>query len=177
MRHRVKGRKLNRSVKHRKALFKNLVTALIEHGEIKTSEAKAKAVKSLFDRLMTKAKSGTVHARRVIGGFLQRRAVANKLVDSLAPKTGSRTSGFTRIVRLGKRKGDDTMMVRMELVDMKKESGQKKVEGKKEVKGKSVKKNKGKTSLLPKPPEAKQLKSQTRAGRKVDASTQLRGER
>jgi len=176
MKHRVKGKKLNRSVKHRKALFKNLVTTLIEKGEVRTTEAKAKAIKGLFDKLMTKARLGTVHARRVIGGFLQRRSVANRLVDSIAPKVGKRTSGFTRIVRLGRRRGDDAMMVKMELVDMKKADASEKKSGE-EKRGEKKKAKQKEKTIIPRASEKEKAKSQTNVGRKVDASTQLRGER
>ena len=116
MRHRVKGKKLNRDVKHRRALHKNLITALITHGQIKTTEAKAKSIRSQVDKLMTKAKKGSLHDRRQINSVLNRSKIVNTLVDQIAPKT-KRTSGFTRIVRLGRRSGDDTMMVKLEFVD------------------------------------------------------------
>jgi large subunit ribosomal protein L17 len=116
MRHRVVGKKLSRSRSHRKALFRNLISALILHGEIKTTESKAKAVQRLFDRLVTKGKGGTLHTRRVVAAFLNDRKAVNKLVDEIVPKFKTRQGGFTRVIRLGKRQGDDAMMAKLELV-------------------------------------------------------------
>lgn len=119
MRHRVKGKKLNRDIKHRKALFKNLINALIVHEEIQTTESKAKAIKGLTDKLISRGKKGTLHARRTIAAFLQDKQAVNKIVDELGPRFKDRKSGFTRIVRIGKRRGDDAMIVKMELVEKK----------------------------------------------------------
>lgn len=116
MRHRLRGKKLSRHHHHRKALFKNLIKALIVHGEVKTTESKAKAVRILVEKLITKSKAGTVHARRLVGNFLQSRNVVNRLVDEVAPLFKGRPGGYTRITRLGERKGDNAMMVKLELV-------------------------------------------------------------
>lgn len=116
MRHRVKGAKLGRDTAQRKSLFKNLLSALFTHGEIQTTEAKAKAIKGIADKLIARAQAGTLPARRLISQFFGRRDVANRLVDEVAPAMKDRTSGFTRIIRLGKRMGDDSMMVKMELI-------------------------------------------------------------
>ena len=116
MRHRVTGKKLSRTRSHRKALFKNLLSALIIHGEIKTTESKAKSTQRLFDKLVTKSKKNTLHSRRTVAAFLNDRKVVNKLVDEITPEFKNRTSGFTRIIRLGKRKGDDAMEAKLELV-------------------------------------------------------------
>lgn len=117
MRHRVKGKKLNRDVKHRRALYKNLVSSLLIHGQIETTQAKAKAIQGTVDKLFTKAKKGDLHNRRLVERFLTKTTLVNQLVDEIAPKTGKRVSGFTRIIKLGRRASDDTLMVRMELVD------------------------------------------------------------
>jgi len=117
MRHRVVGKKLSRDRDHRKALFKNLIKALVIHGEIKTTESKAKAVRRLVEKLITKGKARTLHARRLIAAFLQNKKVVNKIVDELAPLFKNRPGGFTRIVRLGRRRGDNAMMVKLELVE------------------------------------------------------------
>ena len=113
MRHRVSGKKLGRNIKKRKALFKNLITSLISHGEIKTTEAKAKAVKRLVDKLITKAKKGTLHARRQILSFLARKEAVEKLFKEIAPRFKNRQSGFTRTIKLGPRRGDNALMVLM----------------------------------------------------------------
>ena len=120
MRHKKAGRKLNRNTSQRKALFKNLIQALIVHEEIEVTEAKAKAVKRLIDKLITKAKKGTLHTRRQILAFLPDKKAANKLVDEITPRFSKRISGFTRFIRLGKRRGDNAMMVKMELVETRK---------------------------------------------------------
>ncbi len=116
MRHRVTTNKLGRDTAQRKSLFKNLLTALFVHGEIQTTEAKAKAIKGIADKLISRAQIGGIAARRLIGRFFGTRAVANRLVDEVAPAMSDRKSGFTRITRLGKRMGDDSMIVKMELI-------------------------------------------------------------
>ena len=116
MRHRVSGKKLNRDIKHRRALYKNLITSLIVHGQITTTETKAKAIQSKVDKIFTKAKKNTVHNRRQIDSILNSRQLTNKIVDELAPKT-KRNSGYTRITRLGKRSGDNASMARLEFID------------------------------------------------------------
>lgn len=121
MRHRVKGRKLGRDTGHRKALFKNLINALILKEQIKTTESKARAVRGLVDKLVTRGKAGTLHARRLIAAFLSNKRAVNKLVDELAPQFKTRPGGFTRMIRLGRRQGDNAMVVRLELVGRPKE--------------------------------------------------------
>lgn len=116
MRHQKSGRKLSRNIKQRKALFKNLVQSLILKEEIKTTEAKAKAVKSLVDKLIFKSRNGSLHVRRQIMAFLPDKKAANKLIDDTAKRFTDQVGGFTRMIRLGKRRGDNAMMVKMELV-------------------------------------------------------------
>lgn len=139
MRHRIAGKKLSRHRSHRKALFKNLINALIIHGEIKTTESKAKAVRRLVDRLITKGKSGTLHARRLIAAFLQNKKVVNRIVDEIAPVFKSRPGGYTRMTRLGRRRGDQAMMVKLELVEKPVKKEEKKKETKKKGKSKKAK--------------------------------------
>lgn len=117
MRHRVFGRKLNRDHNARKSLFKNLVSSLIDNGQITTTEAKAKAVRGLMDKLVTRAKEGTLHSRRLLESFLQDKDLVNKIVDEIAPKFSMRPGGFTRILRLERRYGDNAEMVKMEFVE------------------------------------------------------------
>jgi len=117
MRHRVFGRKLNRDVKARKALFKNLINALIEHQEIKTTEAKAKAIKGLVDKFVSRARKKDLHSRRLVFSYLQNKIMVNKLFEEIAPRFKNRPSGFTRIIKLGRRRGDAAMMVKMEFVE------------------------------------------------------------
>lgn len=141
MRHKVKGRKLGRDTKYRKALFKNLITALILKEQIKTTESKARAVRGLVDKLVTRGKAGTLHARRLIAAFLSNKRAVNKLVDELAPQFKTRPGGFTRMIRLGRRQGDNAMVVRLELVGREKP---KEVEGKTKKKATKTRKAKKK---------------------------------
>lgn len=117
MRHQIKAKHLNRDSTSRKALFKGLVTSLITSGEIQTTETKAKVIKGLVDKIIHRAQEGSVNTRRVLARFFGRRDVVNELVDKVAPSMKDRSSGFTRIVRLGKRRGDNTMLVKMQLVN------------------------------------------------------------
>lgn len=126
MRHQVKGKKLSRNSAQRKALFKSLINALVIHGEVKTTESKAKAIRGLVDKLITKGKRGTFQARRLIGAFLQNKMAVNKIVDELSPTFKNRPGGFTKIVRLGPRRGDDAMMVKLELMEKPKPKDKKK---------------------------------------------------
>lgn len=117
MRHRVATNRLNRDSQHRRSLFANLATSLIEHGAINTSLAKAKAVQPLVEKLITKAKLGGVHHRRLVGKTLNKRKTVNRLVDVIAQTNPDRQSGHTRITKLSRRLGDNTLIVRLELVD------------------------------------------------------------
>lgn len=117
MKHHVAGFKLNRSPSHRQALYKNLITALLTHGRITTTLTKAKAVQGQVDRLVIKAKQGQIIHRRQIDQVLNNRLVVNRLVDEIAPAVGKRSSGFTRIIKLQPRRGDASLMARLEFVD------------------------------------------------------------
>lgn len=121
MKHLVKGRKLNRTRKHREALFTNLMTSLIANGQIKTSQAKAKAVQSMIEKAITTAKKQTVPSRRKLATIFGKRETVNVLTESIAKMTGNRTSGYTRIISIGERRGDNMPLVRLELIDYKKE--------------------------------------------------------
>ena len=125
MRHRVSGKKLGRDIKERKALFKSLVIALISHGEIKTTKAKAKAVNGLVEKLVTKAKEGSLHARRQVLAFLSQKKAVKMLFDEIGPRFKKRTSGFTQIIKIGRRQGDNALMVIMKWVEEKRKVGDK----------------------------------------------------
>src|SRR5437762_526680 len=103
MRHRVAGVKLSRTAAHRRALFRNLVTALLEHEAIRTTDAKAKEIRRWADRMITLGKQGTLHARRRAAAVLRRASVVKKLFDDLAPRYAERNGGYTRVVKLGHR--------------------------------------------------------------------------
>jgi large subunit ribosomal protein L17 len=117
MRHRRAGKKLGRDSAHRKALYSNLAGALIEHGRIKTTEAKAKAVKPFAEQMITLGKRGDLHARRLALAELRSQDVVHQLFADVAPRFVDRPGGYTRIVRLGPRNGDAAEMVYLELVD------------------------------------------------------------
>ncbi len=119
MRHRLSGRKLGRNTNERRSLFRNLIRSLILKERIKTTIAKAKTIRPLVDKLMTHAKKGTIDGRRRVLAALYDRQAADKLFKELAPRTGKRTSGFTRIQRLGRRLGDNSLMAMIEFVDKK----------------------------------------------------------
>ena len=117
MRHRKAGRKLGRSSGHRRALYRNLVTELLRHERIKTTEAKAKAIRPKAEKLITLGKRGTLHARRLAAGRLNDPEVLKKLFDEIAPRYADRPGGYTRILKLGRRQGDNAPMVLIELVE------------------------------------------------------------
>jgi large subunit ribosomal protein L17 len=117
MRHQRAGKKLGRDSAHRKALYANLAGALIEHGRIKTTEAKAKAVKPMAEKMITLGRRGDVHARRQAIAFLRSQDVVHKLFSEVAPRFADRPGGYSRIVKIGTRQGDAAEMVYLELVD------------------------------------------------------------
>ncbi len=127
MRHRVAGRRLSRSKGHRTALRRSLVTELFRHERIRTTEAKAKAIRGQAEKLITLAKRGLaaaetapergVHARRLAAGRLNDPQIVSKLFDDLALRYADRPGGYTRIYKLGRRKGDSAKMALLELVE------------------------------------------------------------
>lgn len=127
MRHRKRGRKLGRTVSHRKALLRSLSTSVLRHRKIQTTLAKAKEAQRFVEHLITKAKraiarasngQGTdIHARREISRFIKDRAVVKSLFEEIAPKLMDRPGGYTRVVKLGRRRGDAAEVAVLELVD------------------------------------------------------------
>ena len=117
MRHRVAGKKMNRSSGHRKALRRNLISALFQHGSIRTTEARAKFIRGEAEKLITLAKRGDLHARRQALANLPNRGVIDILFDELGPRFQDRTGGYTRIYKLGPRQGDGAPMATIELVE------------------------------------------------------------
>jgi large subunit ribosomal protein L17 len=117
VRHQRSGKKLGRDSAHRKALYSNLAGALIEHGRIETTEAKAKAVKPFAEKMITLGKRGDLHARRQALAALRSNDVVHRLFADVAPRFTDRAGGYTRIVKLGPRQGDAAEMVYLELVD------------------------------------------------------------
>ena len=117
MRHNVMGRRLGRSTGHRKALFRNLATELFRHNQIKTTEAKARAIQPIAERLITLARRGDLHARRLAARELNDPQILQKLFDEIGPSLESRNGGYTRIYKLGPRRGDAAKMALIALVD------------------------------------------------------------
>jgi large subunit ribosomal protein L17 len=117
MRHRKAGRSLRRTSEQRLALLRNLATSLIEKGAIETTEAKAKELRPFVEKLITKARAGTLHARRLAGRHVQKREAADKLSQEVGPKNAKRAGGYTRILKTGHRKGDGAEMARIEIIE------------------------------------------------------------
>jgi large subunit ribosomal protein L17 len=117
VRHRRTGRKLGRDSAHRKALYANLASALIEHGRIRTTEAKAKEVRPIAEQMITLGKRGDLSARRKALAELRSPGIVSHLFAEIAPRFAERPGGYTRIVKLGQRQGDAAEMVYLELVD------------------------------------------------------------
>jgi large subunit ribosomal protein L17 len=117
MRHGMHGRKLGRDSAHRKAMYANLACSLFEHGRIKTTEAKAKAVKPYAEKLITLGRRGDLHARRQALSELRSQEIVHALFSDVAPRMADRPGGYTRIIKIGPRQGDAAAMVFLELVD------------------------------------------------------------
>ena len=142
MMHAKTGRKLKRTESHRKALLRNMVTSLLEHEKIETTDAKAKELRKVADRMITWGKRGDLHARRQSRRVIMTDKVVHKLFSDLAPRFKDREGGYTRIIKVGRRKGDNAPVSIIELTS--------KREVKAAVKGKKAAKKKG---AQPKPPE------------------------
>jgi large subunit ribosomal protein L17 len=117
VRHRKAGRKLGRDAAQRRALYSNLASALIEHGRIKTTEAKAKEVRPIVEEMITLGKRGDVAAHRQAVAFLRSKEISHMLFSEVAPRFAERPGGYTRIVKIGPRQGDAARMVYLEFVD------------------------------------------------------------
>ena len=118
MRHMNQGRKLNRTPSHRKALFRNLVLALVKHERIKTTDAKAKDLRHFADRMVTLGKRGDLAARRMAFAFMQSRDAVKKLFDEIAPRFKERPGGYTRVIKFGFRRGDAASLSIIEFTDV-----------------------------------------------------------
>ena len=117
MAHRVDGRKLGRKTGPRKALYRNLIVAVLRYEQIRTTEARAKEVRGMVEKIITLAKGGSLASRRrIISELPDEPLVIDKLINEIAPKYGDRSSGYTRLVKLGLRNGDAAPMVQLELV-------------------------------------------------------------
>src|SRR5271166_3702666 len=117
MRHHNSGRKFNRTASHRKAMFANMAAALVKHEQIITTLPKAKDLRSVVEALITLAKRGDLHARRVVASRLRDEATVAKLFETLGPRYQSRSGGYTRVLKAGFRYGDNAPLAVIELVD------------------------------------------------------------
>ncbi len=117
MRHRKSGRALSRSRSHRSALVRNQVTDLLRHEAIVTTEAKAKSIRPVAEKMITLGKRGDLHARRQAGAVLTDKKILRVLFDEIAPRFAERPGGYTRIIKLGPRRGDGALMAHIELVE------------------------------------------------------------
>lgn len=122
MRHRIAGRKLGRTTSHRWAMLRNLVTSLLEHEKVKTTDAKAKELRPLAEKMIGLGKRGDLHARRQVLTVVRKAEVVRKLFDTISPRYQSRNGGYTRIVKLGFRSGDGAPVSIVELVTEGKEA-------------------------------------------------------
>src|SRR5581483_5171 len=136
MRHNVKGRKLGRTSEHRLALFKNQLASLVESGRIITTLPKAKELRPIAEKVVTKGKRGSVEARRQVARWMPQRDLIKKLFDEVAPRFQERNGGYTRILKLGPRPGDGAEMALLQWVDFEVEGTEKKKAG---AKGDSAK--------------------------------------
>src|SRR4030095_12703397 len=116
MRHRNAGRKLSRNTSHRRALLRNVVTSLLEHGRLMTTLPKAKEVRPLAEKMISLGKLDSLHARRQVHSYLLKDATAKKVFDTIAPTFADRKGGYSRIIRLGNRKGDGADLAIIELL-------------------------------------------------------------
>ena len=117
MRHKIAGRKLDRSSGHRRAMYRNLVTDLLNYEKVTTTEAKAKEIRGLAEKMISLGKKGGLHSRRQAAAFIIDKKVTEKVFDDLASRYAERPGGYTRITKLGPRLGDGAAMVKMELVE------------------------------------------------------------
>ena len=163
MRHQKKTVRLGRKAEHRKALLANQVCSLIEHRRIKTTLAKAKAVRPIAERMVTLGKDGSIHARRTAFATLRQKDAVKKLFDEIAPASMDRNGGYTRIIRLGQRHSDSASMALIEWVDATAVVEEKPAEEKKEKK----KEPKAETKTEPQAKEPKTEKVEAKAEEKT----------
>ncbi len=116
MRHRKAGRKLSRTTSHRKAMLRNIVTSFMKHEKIVTTDAKAKELRKIAEKIITLGKKDSLHARRQVLSFIRDRAVVKKLFEELSPRYSERDGGYSRIVKVGYRAGDNAPMSVIELI-------------------------------------------------------------
>jgi len=175
MRHLKAGRKLNRTSAHRKALFRNMVTALIDNERIRTTLAKAKELRGKVERTITLGKKGTLHARRNALKLVADRDSLSKIFGPLAERYANRPGGYTRVIKLGNRLGDDAPMAFIELVDREVDTS---VKEKKKEAGENKKETKNEKTSSKKPAiktTAKKAKDEKKVIEKTDSKKTTKG--
>lgn len=161
MRHQKAGRKLSRNSSHRKAMLRNIVTSLFKHEQIETTEAKAKELRSVAEKIITLAKRGDLHARRQALSYLEEKSTTHKVFDELKDRYLDRQGGYLRIVKKGNRKGDGAQISVVQLLPGEQKDKKAKKKGKGAPKGEAAQKGRkvsgGKEKGKPKKTEAKQV--------------------
>jgi len=131
MRHQIKGKKLNRSKPHREAMMANMIMSLLSHRTVRTTDTKAKELRRLTDRLISTAKEDTLAARRQVAKTVRNRQLVKKLFDEIVPQFKDKESGFTRVMKIGYRRGDSALISMVELMTKKPKAEKEKEKGKK----------------------------------------------
>jgi large subunit ribosomal protein L17 len=160
MRHRVRGRKLNRTESHRKALLRSLTTSLFRHKRIRTTLAKAKETRTFAETLITKARKNDLHSKRQVMSEIHDKEVVKELFKDIVEKVRDRPGGYTRVVKLGNRKGDAADVAILELVDYNEVMRAKSEEKKEQKEAKKAKKEKGAAESAPEVEEAKVIEEE-----------------
>jgi len=117
MRHNKSGRRLGRKTSHREAMFRNMVTSLLNHEKITTTDAKAKEIRSVAEKMITLGKRGDLHSMRLAASYIREKSIVTKLFATIAPRYMDRPGGYTRIIKLGIRQGDTAPISMIELVE------------------------------------------------------------
>jgi len=173
MRHQKTGRKLNRTSSHRKALFRNLAAALFQHESIKTTNPKALELRKVADRLITLAKAGTLHATRLAFAYLRDKEVVKKLFTDIGARYADTSGGYTRVLKVGPRKGDAAPMAIIELTQKKEQESEEKKE--EQAKGKKQRKSKEKTEPAKEKKERKPKEKKEEKEGKPKEKTEKKG--
>ena len=176
MKKHIKTRQLNRDSQSRKALFQNLVNSMIEHEEIETTSAKARAVRGIFEKLITKGRLKTVHANRQIHDFVQNRTLVKKLVNEISPRYMGVKGGYTKLKIIGNRRGDNAPIVRLSLT--KKKTTLSSAKGRSALGGKKVvKKSAKKPTTKPTTKPTKSSKTHSTTSTKQTTHVRKQGDR
>jgi large subunit ribosomal protein L17 len=177
MRHQKAGTKLNRTGSHRNAMFRNMVTSLFQHGQIRTTDAKAKELKRWADQMVTLAKRGDLHARRQALSIMRDKKAVHKLFEEASARYGDRAGGYTNVVRIGSRRGDAAPMSLVELVKPPEKQEKKKKKGAKAKKKAAEKTKKVAPVIVPGKEQPEEVKAEDqKAGEAVEDQEAVAGQ-